>query len=101
ALRNKRNHYEDMPEDVKRRVGGLPDGYLNYWTSRFPKLLLGCHDVVLECGLEKTDRFQSYFRKQWIRLVLPLKARASSGSNINRTFYTAIPVFLSLLHLDL
>ncbi|KAK4997818.1 bifunctional endoribonuclease/protein kinase ire1 [Elasticomyces elasticus] len=62
ALRNKRNHYEDMPEDVKRRVGGLPDGYLNYWTSRFPKLLLGCHDVVLECGLEKTDRFQSYFR---------------------------------------
>jgi serine/threonine-protein kinase/endoribonuclease IRE1 len=24
ALRNKKNHYEDMPEDVKKRVGSLP-----------------------------------------------------------------------------
>ena len=61
ALRNKKNHYEDMPEDVKRRVGSLPNGYLSYWTSRFPELLLGCHDVVLDCGLQNTDRFQGYF----------------------------------------
>lgn len=34
ALRNKKNHYEDMPEDVKKRVGPLAGGYLSYWTNR-------------------------------------------------------------------
>ena len=31
ALRNKKNHYEDMPENVKKLVGPLDEGYLNYW----------------------------------------------------------------------
>lgn len=61
ALRNKKNHYEDMPEDVKRRVGPLAGGYLSYWCNRFPRLLMACHDVVHEVGIERTDRFKGYF----------------------------------------
>ncbi|KAF2149785.1 hypothetical protein K461DRAFT_280999 [Myriangium duriaei CBS 260.36] len=61
ALRNKRNHYEDMPDEVKRRVGPLPGGYLNFWTARFPKLLMGCYWIVRECSLADTERFQGYF----------------------------------------
>jgi len=61
ALRNKKNHYEDMPEEVKRRVGALPAGYLQFWTTRFPKLLMACYEVVRECQLEDSERFRGYF----------------------------------------
>ncbi|KAF1971221.1 hypothetical protein BU23DRAFT_196940 [Bimuria novae-zelandiae CBS 107.79] len=61
ALRNKKNHYEDMEESVKARVGPLPDGYLQYWTSKFPKLLMSCFDCVVECGLQSEPRFKPYF----------------------------------------
>ena len=61
ALRNKKNHYEDMPEEVKRKVGPLPGGYLQFWTVRFPKLLMACYWIVKECEIEKSDRFRSYF----------------------------------------
>jgi len=62
ALRNKRNHYEDMPEAVKAKVGSLPEGYLLFWTGRFPELLMACHEVVRRCGWEERDRFRRYFR---------------------------------------
>lgn len=61
ALRNKKNHYEDMPPDVKARVGELPDGYLRYWTTRFPKLLMACYNCVIECSLQSEPRFRAYF----------------------------------------
>lgn len=61
ALRNKKNHYEDMEESVKAKVGPLPHGYLRYWTVRFPKLLMACYQCVLDCGLQGEPRFRPYF----------------------------------------
>ena len=61
ALRNKKNHYQDMPEHVKAHVGPLPAGYLGYWTHRFPNLLLQCYAVILMCRLEGNARFRAYF----------------------------------------
>lgn len=61
ALRNKKNHYEDMEESVKAKVGPLPHGYLAYWTVKFPKLLMSCFDCVVECGLQSEPRFKPYF----------------------------------------
>ncbi|KAI5294026.1 bifunctional endoribonuclease/protein kinase ire1 [Ascosphaera acerosa] len=61
ALRNKRNHYNDMPESIKAQIGGLPEGYLAYWSLRFPALLMQAHWVVCELGLQQTDRFRRYF----------------------------------------
>lgn len=60
ALRNKKNHYEDMPEHVKRLVGPLAGGYLAYWSNKFPRLLMACYEVILECRLEHNDRFKGY-----------------------------------------
>ncbi|KAJ4301034.1 bifunctional endoribonuclease/protein kinase ire1 [Kalmusia sp. IMI 367209] len=65
ALRNKKNHYEDMEESVKAKVGPLPHGYLSYWTSKFPKLLMSCFDCVVECGLQGEPRFKPYFDKAY------------------------------------
>ncbi|KAL6716193.1 bifunctional endoribonuclease/protein kinase ire1 [Lecanora helva] len=61
ALRNKKNHYEDMPESVKEKVGPLPAGYLGFWTRRFPSLLLVCWRIVGEVGFKEKDRFRRYY----------------------------------------
>ena len=61
ALRNKKNHYEDMPEELKRKIGGLPEGYLGYWTRRFPSLLLTCWEVIDEVGWSGEPRYQKFY----------------------------------------
>ena len=61
ALRNKKNHYEDMPDAVKDRVGPLPAGYLGFWSRKFPSLLLTCWGVVKDLGWEERDRFRKYY----------------------------------------
>ena len=63
ALRNKKNHYEDMPDAVKERVGPLPAGYLSFWSRKFPSLLLTCWSVVKELGWEERDRFKKYYQR--------------------------------------
>uniref|UniRef100_A0A093V6J6 non-specific serine/threonine protein kinase n=1 Tax=Talaromyces marneffei PM1 TaxID=1077442 RepID=A0A093V6J6_TALMA len=61
ALRNKRNHYNDMSEHLKAHIGGLPEGYLRFWAVRFPSLLMNCHRVVVELDLCRLERFKRYF----------------------------------------
>ncbi|RMZ73921.1 serine threonine- kinase endoribonuclease ire1 [Pyrenophora seminiperda CCB06] len=61
ALRNKKNHYEDMDDAIKAKVGPLPGGYLRYWTVKFPQLLMSCYEAVLACDLELEPRFRKYF----------------------------------------
>jgi serine/threonine-protein kinase/endoribonuclease IRE1 len=61
ALRNKRNHYNDMSEHLKAHIGGLPDGYLRFWAVRFPSLLMSCHTVVVDLDLCRVERFKRYF----------------------------------------
>ena len=63
ALRNKKNHYEDMPDAIKERVGPLPAGYLGFWSRKFPSLLLTCWSVVKELGWEERDRFKKYYER--------------------------------------
>ncbi|CEP01176.1 hypothetical protein PBRA_008488 [Plasmodiophora brassicae] len=40
VIRNKKNHYRDLPVDVQASLGEYPSGFLFYFTSRFPFLLL-------------------------------------------------------------
>ncbi|QSZ28636.1 hypothetical protein DSL72_003135 [Monilinia vaccinii-corymbosi] len=61
ALRNKKNHYEDMPDKLKKDVGPLPDGYLSFWTRKFPNLLIICWNVVYEVEWDQVDRFKEYY----------------------------------------
>ncbi|KAI9796306.1 MAG: bifunctional endoribonuclease/protein kinase ire1 [Piccolia ochrophora] len=58
---HQKNHYQDMPDNVKAHVGPLPHGYLQYWAARFPLLLLQCFYVVIKCRLEDLPRFKAYF----------------------------------------
>jgi len=40
VIRNKKHHYRDMPLNLQQLLGPLPDGFLSYFTTRFPLLLL-------------------------------------------------------------
>ncbi|KAJ1962304.1 bifunctional endoribonuclease/protein kinase ire1 [Dipsacomyces acuminosporus] len=62
-IRNKKNHYQDMPPQLKEALGDIPDGYLHYFESRFPYLLLHCYYFVLEDDRLRTATvFRPYFR---------------------------------------
>ncbi|PIA16986.1 Pkinase-domain-containing protein [Coemansia reversa NRRL 1564] len=62
-VRNKKNHYQDMPLPLRETLGDIPDGYLHYFESRFPYLLLHCYYFVLEDdSLRTATVFRPYFR---------------------------------------
>ncbi|KAF3926342.1 Endoribonuclease [Arthrobotrys entomopaga] len=60
ALRNKKHHYQDLPPAVQATVGALPDGYLFYFTSRFPKLLVSMFHLVRD-EIQDEAMWRSYF----------------------------------------
>uniref|UniRef100_A0A7S0VF09 KEN domain-containing protein n=1 Tax=Hemiselmis tepida TaxID=464990 RepID=A0A7S0VF09_9CRYP len=50
AIRNKKSHYYDLGEGVRELLGPMPEGYLSYWASRFPHLLMEAHRALGEFG---------------------------------------------------
>ncbi|KAJ3304658.1 bifunctional endoribonuclease/protein kinase ire1 [Kappamyces sp. JEL0829] len=62
ALRNKKHHYQDLPEQAKKELGSLPDGFLRYFTSRFPNLLVSMVAFVeSHAELVNDPLFAQYF----------------------------------------
>ncbi|KAF7982779.1 hypothetical protein HWV62_25679 [Athelia sp. TMB] len=61
ALRNKKHHYQDLPDNVKRHLGPMPEGFLSYFTKRYPCLFLHVHGVVSSTSLRYESMFRSYF----------------------------------------
>jgi serine/threonine-protein kinase/endoribonuclease IRE1 len=61
AIRNKKNHYQDLSDKLQKHVGSLPEGYLHYWTSKFPNLLITCWNVIYEGNWDEEDRFKEYY----------------------------------------
>ena len=52
VIRNKRNHFRDLAEDVKEQMSyDDTAGYYQFWAKRFPSLLVNCHCLLLERGL--------------------------------------------------
>ena len=45
-MRAQKHHYQDLPESVRTQLGDLPGGFLSYFTTRFPRLLLHVYDTV-------------------------------------------------------
>ncbi|XP_028413121.1 serine/threonine-protein kinase/endoribonuclease IRE1-like [Dendronephthya gigantea] len=59
AIRNKKHHYRELPEDVRLSLGSVPDGYVKYFTSRFPRLIMHTYNVVKPYKHEPV--FESYY----------------------------------------
>ncbi|XP_054036693.1 serine/threonine-protein kinase/endoribonuclease IRE2 [Dryobates pubescens] len=59
AMRNKKHHYHELPAEVRAALGSVPDGFVQYFTSRFPQLLLHTHGAMRVCAHERL--FQPYY----------------------------------------
>uniref|UniRef100_A0A671UH54 Serine/threonine-protein kinase/endoribonuclease IRE1 n=1 Tax=Sparus aurata TaxID=8175 RepID=A0A671UH54_SPAAU len=59
AMRNKKHHYHELPPDVQETLGELPEGFVSYFTSRFPRLLMHTHAALHICSHERL--FQPYY----------------------------------------
>ncbi|URE32848.1 ribonuclease 2-5A family protein, partial [Musa troglodytarum] len=46
VIRNKLNHYRELPKELQETLGPVPEGFDMYFTSRFPKLLIEVYKVV-------------------------------------------------------
>ncbi|KIX00304.1 uncharacterized protein Z518_10443 [Rhinocladiella mackenziei CBS 650.93] len=62
VIRNKKNHFHDLPDDVKEQMlGGSTKGYYEFWAKRFPSLLINCHCLLLDRDLVARFRMERYF----------------------------------------
>ncbi|KAK2160612.1 hypothetical protein LSH36_129g02047 [Paralvinella palmiformis] len=59
AMRNKKHHYRELPTEVQESLGQVPDQFVNYFTSRFPRLLIHVYEAMRCCQSERV--FQSYY----------------------------------------
>ncbi|KAJ8363964.1 hypothetical protein SKAU_G00127950 [Synaphobranchus kaupii] len=59
AMRNKKHHYHELPAEVQETLGEVPEGFVYYFTSRFPRLLLHTHGAMLSCAHERL--FHPYY----------------------------------------
>ncbi|XP_016105912.1 serine/threonine-protein kinase/endoribonuclease IRE1 [Sinocyclocheilus grahami] len=59
AMRNKKHHYHELPPEVQTALGEVPDGFVAYFTSRFPRLLLHTHSALSICAPERP--FHPYY----------------------------------------
>lgn len=61
VIRNKLNHYRELPGELQEILGPVPEGFDKYFSSRFPKLLIEVYKVVRKyCSSE--DSFSKYFK---------------------------------------
>ncbi|KAL9241510.1 hypothetical protein vseg_015617 [Gypsophila vaccaria] len=61
VLRNKLNHYRELPANIQTLLGSVPDGFDEYFSSRFPRLLIEVYKVVYKyCYSE--NWFQKYLQ---------------------------------------
>ncbi|XP_047222223.1 serine/threonine-protein kinase/endoribonuclease IRE1 isoform X1 [Girardinichthys multiradiatus] len=59
AMRNKKHHYHELPPEVQDTLGELPEGFVGYFTSRFPRLLMHTHAALQICAYERL--FHPYY----------------------------------------
>jgi len=57
-----KHHYQDLPENVKRTLGPMPEGFLGYFTRRFPRLFMHVHGVISDTPLCSESMFRAYFQ---------------------------------------
>lgn len=70
AMRNKKHHYRELPEEVRSSLGDIPDRFLFYFTSRFPRLLLHVYKATEYCANEAV--FRRYYSDDVRVRMLPI-----------------------------
>ncbi|CAG9530018.1 unnamed protein product [Cercopithifilaria johnstoni] len=62
AMRNKKHHYQELPKEVQKTLGEVPDQFVTYFTDRFPQLLQHTYDAMRCCANEHV--FTRYYSEE-------------------------------------
>ncbi|KAJ9673274.1 hypothetical protein PVL29_023085 [Vitis rotundifolia] len=65
VIRNKLNHYRELPSDIQEILGTVPEGFNLYFSSRFPRLLIEVYKVIYTHCREE-EFFQKYIQRNLI-----------------------------------
>ncbi|KAL8109074.1 hypothetical protein AgCh_025244 [Apium graveolens] len=60
VMRNKSNHYRELPKDIQELLGPISEGFYDYFGSRFPKLLIEVYRVMYK-WCKDDERFRKYY----------------------------------------
>ncbi|XP_004232580.1 serine/threonine-protein kinase/endoribonuclease IRE1a isoform X3 [Solanum lycopersicum] len=60
VMRNKLNHYRELPTEIQEIIGTVPEGFDGYFRRRFPRLLIEVYKVMSEYCKDEAC-FQKYF----------------------------------------
>jgi serine/threonine protein kinase len=55
VIRNKRHHFHELTDSVKHVVGNMPAGFVSYFESRFPTLIMHCVRVACQYLSQEKD----------------------------------------------
>lgn len=58
-----RNHYRELKEEARMVFGSIPDEFVAYWTTRFPRLLLHTW-YAMQC-IKTEVIFQKYYDEKF------------------------------------
>ncbi|KAH9454485.1 hypothetical protein Pst134EB_014565 [Puccinia striiformis f. sp. tritici] len=61
VMRNKKHHFQDLPDPIKKSLGDIPEGFLNYFSRKFPSLLVHVYSIILDSNLKSENLFATYF----------------------------------------
>ena len=57
-IRNKKNHFHDLPDEIKfGEMDGTQEGYYRFWSTRFPSLMVNIHCLIIERELKDNPEF--------------------------------------------
>lgn len=65
VIRNKLNHYRELPQEIQEILGPVPEGFEGYFSSRFPRLLIEVYNVIYKY-CEEEEFFRKYINDNLI-----------------------------------
>ena len=73
VLRNKHVHYRELPKEVQDSVGELPGGFLRYFETRYPNLVMACFLFSVKT-YSRESAFAKYFNAEKAKGLLKVCA---------------------------
>lgn len=62
VIRNKSHHFRELPDALREELGGGLEGFVQFFCSLFPNLLLGCFNFIATSEQHRNeDAFARYF----------------------------------------
>lgn len=77
VIRNKRHHFAELPHALQNELGSVPDGFLRYFTTRFPRLMLYAY-CFAEANFASEPVFSKYFSLSSGETFQPRSARGET-----------------------